>query len=247
MPSGRTIAIGDIHGCSRALASLLAAVRPTPGDTVVTLGDYIDRGPDSRGVVDQLIALAPRCRVIPLIGNHEEMLARAFADKPAIETWLRCGGVDTLRSYGWVKGGPPRPLRDWFPERHRAFLADCRPYFETPTHIFVHAGLLPHLPLDQQPPEVLRWRITDPATAAAHTSGKVTVVGHTPQFSGDVLDLGFLLGIDTNCARGGWLTALCIETGQVWQADGAGRLRENPRPVSGSGHRPGGRRDPPSR
>ena len=221
MPSGRTIAIGDIHGCSRALATLLDAVRPAPADTVVTLGDYVDGGPDSRGVVDQLLRLASRSRLVPLMGNHEAMLARALSDKAAIETWLRCGGVEALRSYGWVKGGPPRPLRDWFPEPHRKFLADCGDYFETPTHIFVHAGLLPHLPLDRQPPEVLRWRVTDPATAVPHCSGKVTIVGHTPQAGGDVLNLGFLLGVDTNCFRGGWLTAVCIESGHVWQADQA--------------------------
>src|SRR5918993_1198515 len=71
----------------------------------------------------------------------------------------------------------------------------------------------------------------DPASAVPHCSGKVTVVGHTPQFGGHVLDLGFLLGIDTNCVRGGWLTAVCIETGEVWQADRDGRLRPDPRPV----------------
>jgi serine/threonine protein phosphatase 1 len=231
MPSARTIAIGDIHGCSRALAALLEAVRPEAADTVVTLGDYVDRGPDSRGVIDQLLRLATHCRLVPLEGNHEELLARAFADRVAIETWLRCGGVDALRSYGWAKGGPPRPLRDWFPEPHRQFLADCRPYYETATHVFVHAGLLPDLPLDRQPPAVLRWRVTDPAAAVPHGSGKVTVVGHTPQFGGDILDRGFLLAIDTNCVRGGWLTAVCIETGKVWQANQDGRLRPDPRPV----------------
>ena len=231
MPDSRTIAIGDIHGCSRALAKLLDAVRPTVADTIVTLGDYIDRGPDSRGVIDQLLRLGTCCRLIPLIGNHEEMLARALANKAAIETWLQCGGVDALRSYGWVRGGRARPLRDWFPPSHQCFLAECKSYFETDTHIFVHAGLLADRPLDQQPSEVLRWRVTDPGTAKAHCSGKVAVVGHTPQFTGQVLDLGFLLGIDTNCARGGWLAAVCLESGQVWQADRHGRLRPDPTPV----------------
>jgi serine/threonine protein phosphatase 1 len=72
---------------------------------------------------------------------------------------------------------------------------------------------------------VLTWRVTDPASAVAHRSGKVTVVGHTPQKSGEVLDLGHLLCIDTNCVRGGWLTAIEMESRTVWQVDAAGRMR----------------------
>jgi serine/threonine protein phosphatase 1 len=79
--------------------------------------------------------------------------------------------------------------------------------------------------MSEQPGAALRWRVTDAQTAQPHCSEKVAVVGHTPQKSGEVLDLGFLLNIDTNCYRGGWLTALEVETGQVWQADREGRLR----------------------
>ena len=76
----RTIAIGDIHGCSAALDALLEAIRPRPEDCIVTLGDYINRGPDSRGVIERLIELKDRCRLVPLLGNHEEMLFEALAD-----------------------------------------------------------------------------------------------------------------------------------------------------------------------
>ncbi len=227
---GRTIAIGDIHGCAAALAALLDAVAPGSQDTLVLLGDLIDRGPDSRGVLDRLLAVSGRCRLVPLLGNHEEMLLDALRDSAAIKRWLMLGGVATLRSYGWSRGGPRRPLAEVFPDRHRKFLASCRPYYETGTHLFVHAGYLPELPLDKQPGEVLRWRVTDACTAAPHGSGKVAVVGHTPQGSGEVLDLGFLVCIDTNCARGGWLTALDVGTGQVWQADRHGRLRGRRQP-----------------
>lgn len=82
--AGRTIAVGDIHGCSRALDTLLDAIRPGSTDTVITLGDYIDRGPDTRGVIDRLIRLAGECTLIPLIGNHEAMLPEAFRNKAAI-------------------------------------------------------------------------------------------------------------------------------------------------------------------
>ncbi len=223
--AGRTIAIGDIHGCADALAAVIDAVAPDRADTVVTLGDYIDRGPHSRGVLDRLVALAARCRLVPLLGNHEEALLDAVRDISQLRRWLNLGGADTLRSYGWVAGGPRRALSDWIPGPHREFLASCRPYYETATHLFVHAGYVPELPLAEQPALALRWRVTDAATVVPHHSGKVAIVGHTPQQSGAVLDLGFLLCIDTNCARGGWLTALNVGTGQIWQANRAGQLR----------------------
>ena len=223
--AGRVIAVGDVHGCRDALAAVLAAARPGPTDTLVTLGDLIDRGPDSRGVVDLLLELANRCRLVPLLGNHEERLLDAVADTAALARWLTAGGTATLRSFGWTPGGPRRTLAGWFPPAHLAFLRACRPFHETPTHLFVHAGYLPDVPLDRQPGLALRWRVLDPAMAVPHASGKVAVVGHTPQSSGEVLDLGFLLGLDTNCVRGGWLTARDVGSGQTWQADAGGRLR----------------------
>ncbi len=224
--AGRTIAIGDIHGCSTALAALMDAVKPGPDDTLITLGDHIDRGPDSRGVLDRLIALAKHCRLIPLLGDHEEMLVAALGDSTARQKWLTCGGLETLRSYGWEADGPREAVADWIPKSHQEFLAGCRPYYETVTHLFVHAGFLPELPIHQQPQLALLWRVTDPRTASPHQSGKVAIVGHTAQLSGEVLDMGFVVCIDTNCARGGWLTALEVRTGRVWQADRAGRLRK---------------------
>src|SRR5262245_16204103 len=118
--AGRTIAIGDIHGCSDALAALLDAIGPGPDDTLVTLGDHIDRGPNSSGVLSRLITLAGQCHLIPLMGDHEEMLVGALHDTVALRRWLTCGGAETLRSYGWVPGGPRRALADWIPEPHQA-------------------------------------------------------------------------------------------------------------------------------
>jgi serine/threonine protein phosphatase 1 len=224
--TGRTIAIGDIHGCSAALAALVEVIRPGPLDTLIFLGDYIDRGPDSRGVLDLLVALATRCRLVPLLGNHEELLVAAVRDPAAVRPWLTIGGVETLLSYGWAPGGPRRGLADWIPSRHWDFLAGCVPYHETDTHLFVHAGYVPDLPLEEQPPEALRWMVTDARRVRPHRSGKIAVVGHTPQRGGKVLDLGFLQCIDTNCHRGGWLTALEVHTGQVWQASPGGKLQQ---------------------
>jgi serine/threonine protein phosphatase 1 len=222
---GRTIAIGDVHGCSLALRAVLDAIDPNPDDLLILLGDFMDRGPDSRGVVEQLLALAERCRLVSLLGNHEELLLAALADRTAVKGWLACGGDATVHSYGWAPGGPRRALADLFPQRHLEFLAGCRDYYETDTHLFVHAGYVPELPLGDQPGEALRWRVTDPQTARPHGSGKVAVVGHTPQQNGEVLDLGFLVCVDTNCCRGNWLTALEVHTGRLWQADARGRLR----------------------
>src|SRR5262249_40976461 len=215
----------DIHGCRDALRALLDAIQPQADDLLITLGDHIDRGPDSRGVLELLIALSRRCRLVSLMGNHEEILLEVLGDKAGLRRWLECGGADTLRSYGWRQGGPRRAVRDWVPMPHQEFIARCRPYHETPGHIFLHAGFVPELPLEQQPAEALRWRVTDAAVAVPHPSGQVVVVGHTPPHSGEVLGLGFLICIDTNCGRGGWLTALDVLAGKTWQASRMGRLR----------------------
>lgn len=223
--TGRTIAIGDIHGCVDALSAVLDAVRPCADDTLVTLGDYIDRGPNSCGVLDRLLNLADCCCLIPLLGDHEELLLEALSDETTAARWLRNGGAETLRSYGWRAGGSRHALSDWVPNQHKEFLAGCKLFYETQSHFFVHAGFQPELPLAQQPRKALLWRVSHAGTTAAHCSGKVAVVGHTPQRRGEVLDLGFLLCIDTNCVRGGWLTAIDVETGKTWQADCAGSLR----------------------
>jgi serine/threonine protein phosphatase 1 len=224
---GRTIAIGDIHGCSLALRVLLDAINPRPEDILVPLGDYIDRGPDSRGVLDQVIALRVRCTVVPLLGNHEEMLLAALKDRTALRLWLSCGGLEAVASYSTRLRPPTHPdsLVSLIPEEHLFFLQSCRPYYQTDTHIFVHAGYVPERPLEEQPAEVLRWQSLNNQAVRPHCSGKIAIVGHTPQRSREILDLGILKCIDTFCHGGGWLTALEVRTGQVWQTNERGELR----------------------
>jgi serine/threonine protein phosphatase 1 len=130
--------------------------------------------------------------------------------------------VTTLESYGFGAR-----LAD-IPGRHWRFLERCLPFFETDTHLFVHANYLPSLPLKDQPGEMLRWLSLEDSVPEPHVSGKVAVVGHTPQMTGEVLNLGHLLCIDTFVQGGGWLTALELATGQVWQADENGRMRGDP-------------------
>jgi serine/threonine protein phosphatase 1 len=217
----REIAIGDIHGCSRSLGALIQVIQPGPSDTIVTLGDYIDWGPDSRGVLDQLITLGERCTFVPLRGNHEEMLLAAREGQSDLQFWLKFGGRATRTSYGL--GEEPKSI----PPDHIRFFQCCRDYFESLRHIYVHAYYESNVLLHQQNWNALRWASL-PATPVRHCSGKIAIVGHTPQKTGEVLDMCALKCIDTFCHGGGWLTALEVNTGQVWQANQAGELRRPP-------------------
>jgi serine/threonine protein phosphatase 1 len=214
----RVIAVGDIHGCSTALAALVGAVQPGPGDVVIPLGDVIDYGPDSRGVIEQLMALRERTTLLLLTGNHEEMLLAVLDQNRDLDSWTRHGGDRTLASYGVDH---PRGL----PAEDVAFLRTARWFHETETHSFVHAGYFPNQPLRDTPSSALFWESLDPNRAWPHYSGKTFVVGHTPQTTGDILDLGFVVGIDTDCSRGNWLTALDAVSGQYWQANQQGEVR----------------------
>jgi serine/threonine protein phosphatase 1 len=212
----RTIAIGDIHGCTEALAAVLAAIKPAEKDTLVFLGDYVDRGPDSRGVIEQVLALEKQCRVVPLLGNHEIMFLEAL-DLGARGDWLNYGGRETLASYHWDTGK--------IPEAHLDFLRTLLRYYETATHFFVHANYIADLPLTEQPDHALFWEHLFSLFPAPHESGKTAIVGHTAQRSGEIEDLGHVICIDTYCHGGGWLTALDVDTGELWQADREGRMR----------------------
>ncbi len=236
----RTIAIGDIHGCSRALQTVLAAVKPRPEDRIVTLGDYVNRGPDSRGVLEQLMALERQCVLVALLGNHDQTMLDAGAvalagdqfarlrdrgDSSIVVDWLRMGGDATLASYG---ADPQRLTTADFariPPGHYEFLARCREYHETPTHIFVHAQYDPLTPMSEQSHYELRWLSLKTSIPGAHVSGKTVVTGHSSQKNGEVLDLGHIICIDTYCYGGGWLTAMDVDSGQTWQANRLGELR----------------------
>jgi serine/threonine protein phosphatase 1 len=226
----RTIAIGDVHGCSLALEALLAAIGPRPDDVIVTLGDYVNRGPDSRGVLDRLIELEKGCKLVPILGNHDEMLlgllGRAKAGlSPSLIGWLGMGGDPTLASYGARRGWIVAADLARIPPEHHEFLRRCFDYHETATHLFVHAQYDPDLPMSEQPASVLRWASLRDGTPGPHVSGKRAIVAHTSQKSGEILDLGHLVCIDTYCYGGGWLTALDVDTEKVWQANRLGELR----------------------
>lgn len=149
--SGRLIAIGDIHGCSKALDAILAAIMPQADDTVVALGDYVDRGPDSKGVIDRLIELGTKCQLIALHGNHEEMMLDVIHNNQPPYRWLQYGGVETLDSYRFAGD------MSVIPQEHRDFFASLRDFYETEEFFFVHANYDPDLPLPEQPRQLLRW------------------------------------------------------------------------------------------
>ena len=216
--ASRTFAIGDIHGCCKALDALLDAIAPTSNDLIITLGDYIDRGPDSRGVLDRLIRLQDQCRLLPLLGNHEAMLLMALKQESEVGFWLECGGQQTLASYDGEL--------DSIPPEHVDFLSQCRMYAELDEHFCVHANYTPTLPLDKQPEYVLLWEHLSEHMPERHQSGKTAIVGHTPQRDGEILVLDHLICIDTFCySRHGWLTALNVHDATVIQADRDGGLR----------------------
>lgn len=212
----RTVVIGDVHGCSQALVGLLAAIDPKPDDCVVSLGDYIDRGHDSRGVLDQLLELSNRCCLVPLLGNHEEMLLNSLQNPDDYEFWQQCGGIATLDCFD-----PPQLSA--IPEEYIIFLRRLRLFHETESHFFVHAAYDPNLPLDKQDRRVLLWGGLD-HVPGPHRSGKIAIVGHTPQPNHRILDLGYLKCLDTGCSERGLLTALNVGSGEVWQVDEKGNV-----------------------
>lgn len=136
------IAIGDIHGCAKSLMALLGKIRPYSDRTHVFIGDYIDRGPDSRGVVDAVMEFARHHSCIFLCGNHESMLADAIRTGERT-FWIINGGIETLESY---QVNDPLEI----PDDHRQFLAEGRLWFETPDYLFIHAGLDPERSVREQ-------------------------------------------------------------------------------------------------
>lgn len=212
MGVSRLIAIGDIHGHSNILRVILDSINPQPTDSFIFLGDLINRGPDSKGVIDQVIELNNICNVKTILGNHEEMLLGAFlGGKSDHAFWCKFGGGKTLQSY---RADNVRQI----PGSHMLFIKDCLDYYETNDFIFVHAGCNPDIPLSDNSGTTLRWNKLDQATFKPHRSGKTVVCGHTVQKQ--ILDLGYICCIDTGCGiwAGGRLTAIDLLSGKVWQA-----------------------------
>lgn len=206
---GRVLVVGDIHGCRPELDVLLDSLAPGAGDTVVFLGDYVDRGPDSRGVIDRLLEVAedPAVRTVFLRGNHEDMLLGYLGRSGMYgEAFLANGGDVTARSYGVQGTLTPARFEAALPETHLAFLLQTTFLHAVGDYVMVHAGLNPEQPLEAQSPHDLIW-IRDEFIARPHPFGRTVIFGHTPMRR-VLVDLPYKIGIDTGCVYGGRLTAL---------------------------------------
>ncbi len=224
LSTGRTIAIGDIHGCIHALDVVLEAIAPQPEDHIITLGDMIDGGRNSAEVIHRLQSLHQQCKYTPVMGNHEELFLTALHDEQALRTWMDLGGFAMLNSYRF--GAKISEI----PQEDVDFIRSCVDYVETGSHIFTHASYQADLPMDQQSSYTLRWELLDQRQPPrVHYSGKIVIVGHTEQRDGEILYAGGAACIDTYCQGYGWLTALDVTTGACWQANRFGLLRQGER------------------
>ena len=205
---GRIFAIGDIHGCSTKLQLLLNRLPfDRAHDTLVFLGDYLDRGPDTKGVLDQLCRLrGDGVRLVPLMGNHEYLLLEYHrsGDQALLPYLRRLGLENTLESYGGASLSALAAL-DFMPSEHRNFLASLLPYWETEEYIFVHAGLRHDQPLADQDISDL-CEIREPFLSDERDYGRRVIFGHTP-FATPLLT-PFRTGIDTGAVYGNLLTAV---------------------------------------
>lgn len=226
----RAYGIGDVHGRLDLLSALLASIRrdhaERGGDAallLIFLGDLIDRGPDSRGVVE-LVRSGPieGARTIALCGNHEEILLRLLAGEQGLfQQWIRFGGDACLASYDcdpWELSGIDEAeallwLRDVIPSEHQTFLAGLADTFSFGDYLFVHAGIRPGIALEQQTPRDLRW-IRGAFLDDPRDHGVTVVHGHTIAEEVDVRPNR--IGIDTGAYHFGVLTALAIEGDQRW-------------------------------
>ncbi|TWT52454.1 Serine/threonine-protein phosphatase 1 [Rubripirellula amarantea] len=220
----RHLAIGDVHGCLDALLALVDFVGIRDDDVVVTLGDYVDRGPDTCGVLDWLIKFDQTHGLVPLRGNHEIMMLEARNDDYGKVRWGKFGGIQALESYE-DREGNVTDLSD-IPDSHWRFLLNrLLPYYETQSHIFVHASVDPSEPMTEQSDHMLFWHQYS-KSFPGHVSGKTVVCGHTSQSSGIPITNGHAICIDTAACRGGWLTCLDVESGTLWQANQASETRQ---------------------
>jgi serine/threonine protein phosphatase 1 len=207
LPAGqRVYAVGDVHGCSDRLAVMHRLIcndladRPVEQPTVVHLGDYIDRGEDSAGVIERLLRDWPRPapRVVNLMGNHEEMMLDA----------LESGGVPSLASWGVPRRARPRDWLRSIPPAHVAFLRGLPLSHIQGGYVFVHAGLRPGVPLARQSRHDMLW-IREPFLSWTGDLPGVVVHGHTPGH--DVAARANRIGVDTGAVMGGVLTCVVLE------------------------------------
>ncbi|MBN1635968.1 MAG: serine/threonine protein phosphatase [Deltaproteobacteria bacterium] len=215
---GRTFAIGDIHGCLYKLKDLLKQIEPGLNDTLIFLGDYIDRGYASRDVVDFLIDLADQARCVFLRGNHEEMFINFLEFGTNRNLYFANGGISTIMSYlEEAEFVSHSQVAKALPMNHRDFYAGLKWYYEDEGYIYVHAGVRPFIPFEKQVNEDLLWIRNEFIFSPTGLTKKV-IFGHTP-FT-QVLIRDDKIGIDTGAVYGGCLTAICLPEEIIIQSPG---------------------------
>lgn len=212
----RIFAIGDIHGCLTMLQELVSKL-PLDGrtDRIIFIGDYIDRGAQSREVVDFIIDLKRRCKhVTCLLGNHEEMLMNYLEghDEESRSIFFVNGGRATALSYGYRGGKGDEIIK--VPRQHREFFKTLLPLYETEDYLFVHAGLRPGTDPARQDRRDLLW-IRDEFIHSTFDFGKTVIFGHTP-FSVPLMEDN-KIGIDTGAVYGGNLTCIELPSRRIYQ------------------------------
>jgi serine/threonine protein phosphatase 1 len=221
----RVYAIGDIHGCSVLFDRILERIEadlgrnPAKQVKIVTVGDYSDRGPDSSGVIERLVARSADERFVMLRGNHEQWLLD-FVENPleSGSSWMRNGGRETARSYGveidWDQDpyGFWRAFRRALPTRHLQFLQGLPFSHSEGDFLFVHAGIKPGVRLNRQSPRDMMW-IRDEFLYHTGSFGKIVVHGHTPGEAVEILPNR--INIDTRAFDSGVLSCVAIEGGEV--------------------------------
>ncbi len=224
-PEGvRLYAVGDVHGRLDALDLLIDAIREEPAGglrpVLIMLGDYVDRGPASRGVIERLIGLANDASIETrfIRGNHEETMSSFLGEPTLGSTWCSFGGVETLQSYGVTAPLMNEPTEAWeaareafaaaLPATHVRFLQALEPAVEYGDYFFTHAGVRPGVELDDQDPHDLMW-IRDDFLRGSATFSKCIVHGHTPEADAFVSDRR--IGVDTGAYATGRLSAIVLE------------------------------------
>jgi serine/threonine protein phosphatase 1 len=222
----RIYAVGDVHGRADLLAETIERIdedlerRPVAHAVEIYLGDYIDRGADSKGVIDLLAARVVQGNTVCLRGNHEELLERFLTDAGVLQGWIKLGGLQTLASYDIRpyanRAESPEALqarfREAFPPAHALFLKCLKPWVCCGDYLFVHAGIRPQVPLDQQSMHDLLW-IRDEFLNSTHHHGKCIVHGHTPVRHPDLRHNR--INIDTGAWQSGTLTCAVLEGASI--------------------------------
>jgi serine/threonine protein phosphatase 1 len=233
----RAYGIGDVHGRLDLLRDLLARIarddaeRPPAKTFIVLLGDLVDRGPDSKGVIDYLLAhREDSARMVFIKGNHEEMFLRVLEGEEAVvNDWLAYGGYECAESYGVSQGSTLNStpaeiierLRAAVPASHRKLLAEMADTFRFGDYLFVHAGIRPGVPVDEQNGKDLRW-IREGFLDDRTDHGLVVIHGHTIVDGPE--EHPHRIALDTGAYKSGVLTAIGLEGSRRWFVE----AREDP-------------------